>query len=74
VLTFSGFYPAAAQPLPVARYTFDDGTAADSSGNSLNGILVGNAQIVTNNSRPFAPANNRVLSLDGVAAGPSGSS
>src|SRR6185295_17552107 len=32
---------------PVARYTFDDGTAADSSGNGNNGTLVNGASIVS---------------------------
>lgn len=54
-----------AQPVPVAHYTFDDGTANDSSGNGLNGVLIGGAQIVGDSTRPFAPTNNQVLLLSG---------
>jgi hypothetical protein len=54
------------QPSPVAAYTFDDGTPNDSSGNNLHGTLVGSAQIVDEFTRPFAPAGNKALSLDGV--------
>ena len=61
-----GIITSSGQSSPVAVYTFDDSTANDSSGNALHGTLVGSAQIVTNNTRPFAPAGNRVLSLDGV--------
>jgi hypothetical protein len=57
-----------AQPIPVARFTFDDGTAGDSSGNNLNGALIGNAQIIADSTRPFAGAGNKVLSLDGQSS------
>ena len=63
---FNGLVIGQCQPNPVAVYTFDDGTANDSSGNNLNGTLVGNAQIVDDATRPFAPAGNKILSLDGV--------
>ena len=45
----------------VAWFTFDDGTAADSSGYGNNGILVGGATVVTD------PQRGRVLSLDGAS-------
>ncbi|MBP8605098.1 MAG: hypothetical protein KBI46_04545 [Phycisphaerae bacterium] len=35
----------------VARYTFDDGTAADGSGNSNNGVLFGNVAPATDAER-----------------------
>ncbi|TAK98315.1 MAG: hypothetical protein EPO07_12190 [Verrucomicrobia bacterium] len=47
-------------PGPVARYTFDDNTANDSSGHNNNGTLAGTAAIVTDAVR------GKVLSLDGV--------
>jgi len=46
----------------VARYTFDDGTAGDSSGNGLNGTLQGAAAVVNDGER------GKVLQLAGVLA------
>jgi serine/threonine protein kinase/WD40 repeat protein len=43
----------------VAHYTFDDGTAGDSSGQRINGVLKGDACIVSD------PERGNVLSLDG---------
>jgi hypothetical protein len=55
----------------LARYTFDDGTAADSTASGLHGTLVGNAMIVPD----AAPGRGMVLQLDGVATGgPTGGS
>jgi concanavalin A-like lectin/glucanase superfamily protein len=48
-----------ARAVQVARYTFDDSTANDSSGHNLNGTLLGNAAIVTD------PIRGKVLSLTG---------
>jgi hypothetical protein len=47
-------------PYPVARLTFDDGTANDSSGNGNNGILVNGASVVADADR------GNVLLLDGT--------
>src|SRR5262249_55491086 len=55
--------PAPNAPFPtgmVARLTFDDGTAADSSGYGNHGTLMNGAMIITD------PARGKVLSLDGV--------
>lgn len=46
---------------PIIVYNFDDGTAADSSGNGYDAALVGSAAVVTDDE------NGRVLSLDGSA-------
>ena len=51
--------PDAARAERVARYTFDDSTANDSSGHGNNGTLLGNAAIVTD------PVRGKVLSLTG---------
>ena len=45
--------------IPIGAWTFDDGTANDSSGNGHNGTLAGNAVIVTDAER------GEVLALDG---------
>jgi hypothetical protein len=56
-----GATPAAIVPgNPIARYTFDDSTANDASGNGNHGTLMGTAAIVTDAVR------GKVLSLDGV--------
>ena len=44
----------------VARYTFDDGTAADSSGNANNGVIVGGVTSVDDAVR------GKVISFDGA--------
>ncbi|MBN1908207.1 MAG: LamG domain-containing protein [Pirellulales bacterium] len=53
---------SATQAELIAHYTFDDGTAANSSGKAnLDGVLVGNAVIVDD-----AVRGSKVLELDGV--------
>jgi len=47
-------------PTPLARYTFDDNTAADVTGHGFNGTLMGTAAVLTDAVR------GKVLSLDGV--------
>ncbi len=55
---------------PIARYTFDDGTGADASGNGFDGLLLANAdaaaQVVTDPERgPVLQLNGRGMQVDG---------
>jgi len=47
-----------------AHYTFDDGTASDSSGNEFHGTLVGDATVVADDELVLGGSSN-VLELDG---------
>jgi hypothetical protein len=61
ILMLAGAMNAFAQGGLVARYTFEGGSYADSSGNNLNGTAMGNATIVFDADR-----NSNVVSLDGT--------
>lgn len=52
----------------IAQYSFDDGTANDSTANAINGMFEGAAAAVADGTRPAAPAGNQVLELDGDSA------
>ncbi|MHC4241585.1 MAG: LamG domain-containing protein [Planctomycetota bacterium] len=45
------FFGASLQAQPLARYTFDDGTPRDNSGSGLDGVLLGDAAIVSDPGR-----------------------
>jgi len=62
VLGLVGNAPAAL----VGRWTFDDGTASDSSGNSHHGTFMFDATTVIDGSIPGLGAGNKVLTLDGT--------
>ena len=50
----------------VGRWTFDDGTADDSSGNNHHGTFMFDATTVIDGNIPGLGAGNRVLTLDGT--------
>ena len=54
------------QAQPLAQYTFNDGTPGDVSGNSLDGVLLGNAAVVTDPERgQVMQINGRGMQVDG---------
>ncbi|MHC4535820.1 MAG: LamG domain-containing protein, partial [Planctomycetota bacterium] len=52
------FLGASLQAQPLARYTFDDGTPRDNSGSGLDGVLLGDAAIVSD------PGRGQVLQIN----------
>ena len=45
------FFSITLQAQPLIRYTFDDGTAGDNSGNGNDGVLLGDAAVVADPER-----------------------
>ncbi|MHC4628780.1 MAG: hypothetical protein ACYTDV_17520, partial [Planctomycetota bacterium] len=54
------------QAQPLVQYTFDDGTPGDASGNGLDGVLLGNAEIVADPERgQVLEINESGMQVDG---------
>ncbi|MCP4263843.1 MAG: LamG domain-containing protein [Planctomycetes bacterium] len=51
IFSLAWFFCALLQAQPLARYTFDDGTPGDNSGNGMDGVLLGDAVIAADPER-----------------------